>query len=373
MLIREIIVEALEPGQRVAVPGSIKMPLSARAKQLAKDKRFSEEDLKYFSLIEKVCSDFVKVMKSSNYFLYRGMKNSSMDGAINVIYGKSFENRIPLDTDTSDQKRVDELLSAGGIKALRSNSIFTSGNPAFVEKFGPAYLIFPRNGFHYTWSKHRDWIPDMSDFPSDYRSDDISEVTYLTIFNRLDDLIYYLGMFTNRFYKLIKGSKNKKDFETKIKNKEVEKTVLTNVKKLIAVTRKYKKLLRTTMTEHKESQYHGIDPKIGQVILPLFPEIEQFEKTIPGLELITDGGHYNGNNLNKIKELIKSADKPMPKEKKEAYSKKFILTHKIKGDEGLSQALKGEKEILISGEYLAFYADDYEELLSIYFNMHGAK
>jgi hypothetical protein len=103
---------------------------------------------KFYSLIERDCSDALYAMKKTGKLLYRGIKGHQLD----IFHGKSRNYRQPLDSYENTQKNIDFYLRNSGFTALRSNSIFcTSGHAA--GGYGTTYLIFPIDGFDFTWSE----------------------------------------------------------------------------------------------------------------------------------------------------------------------------------------------------------------------------
>lgn len=98
--------------------------------------------------------------------LYRsmsGLKNSF--GKLSIL-----KNRISRDNPQIISDIIDFYLKEKGFRALRSNSIFCSGDRRFVEKFGETvYVIFPPKEFYFTWNrKIKDFffgsLIDKSDF-----------------------------------------------------------------------------------------------------------------------------------------------------------------------------------------------------------------
>ena len=133
-----------------------------KKKQREVGKTITPNEAKYFSLIEKQCSQFLSDAKRVEKFLYRGMS----DG-VPVLYGKPHVDREPMDTNAAVQRKLDDILKMAGFKALRSNSIFTTSDWTQAEEYGSIYIIFPKNGYSFTWSKkHSDWIPSMKNLSS---------------------------------------------------------------------------------------------------------------------------------------------------------------------------------------------------------------
>ena len=119
----------LKPGKMVGSTSFVNKELPVKI-----NKKFSEN---YFDLpksqqlifrkmchfIKINCSQFLKSIKKANKFLYRGTYNSS-----NVFMGNPRKDRKPSDTNIFVQKDIDTLLTIGGFTALRSNSIFCTGD-----------------------------------------------------------------------------------------------------------------------------------------------------------------------------------------------------------------------------------------------------
>jgi hypothetical protein len=97
--------------------------------------------------IEAQCSDAIAVYRQVNKVLLRG--SSTSNG--NVFIGRSWETRKPRDSSKQAQKIFDEILSADGIEALRRNSIFTTGSIDQASVYGEIFIIFPRDGFKFSW------------------------------------------------------------------------------------------------------------------------------------------------------------------------------------------------------------------------------
>ncbi len=106
------------------------------------------------SYIKENCSEYLSVTLQANKFLYRGVTTTSTP----VFVGRPRDKRTPTGQSESQQAILDMLLKASGFKALRSNSISCISDENVSEAFGIPYLIFPVNGFDYTWSK---WINDI--------------------------------------------------------------------------------------------------------------------------------------------------------------------------------------------------------------------
>lgn len=122
------------------------------------------------------CSETVEAIRSVGKFLYRGvrvggsnvstwMKPRHLQGSAPSIFkASSRDNRKPLDTPNQIQNMIDGALESAGFRALRSNSIFCSGYKAAAINYGVPYLVFPINGFDFTWSRRfADLFSDLID------------------------------------------------------------------------------------------------------------------------------------------------------------------------------------------------------------------
>jgi hypothetical protein len=127
-------------------------------------------------VLESECGDALQAVKSAHRFIYRGVKVGGsnvgtfwkprhLQGSAPTIFkSSSRENRKPMDTPGQIQNMIDGALEATGFKALRSNSIFCSGYKAAAINYGVPYIIFPINGFDFTWSRrYADLFSDVID------------------------------------------------------------------------------------------------------------------------------------------------------------------------------------------------------------------
>jgi hypothetical protein len=102
-----------------------------------------------FEQIAVECSDIIAVMKQTHTVLRRGAGNNAL-----VFKGHPRADRKPTTSDPEMQKQLDTELSDAGFKALRGNSLFVTTDYDFAKAYGTMYLIFPVNGFAYTWMPH---------------------------------------------------------------------------------------------------------------------------------------------------------------------------------------------------------------------------
>lgn len=107
--------------------------------------------------------------------LYRGMSRQE-----NWLFkGHSPSLRVPKDTAKLVHAQINRILAANGFEARRDNSLFTTTDYSFAAGYGQTvFIIFPVNGFHFTWSKaYKDWYNSLFEgikninalaYPQDY-------------------------------------------------------------------------------------------------------------------------------------------------------------------------------------------------------------
>jgi ribosomal protein L17 len=117
---------------------------------------------KLVEVLKTECSDVIRAMKSTDQGLFRGSKNAG-----EVFVGRPRENRNPLDSQRADQVLYDNYLTALGIVAQRHNSLFVSNLYGVANEYaerhgGVVYVIFPKNGFKFSWSQeHQDIVIEL--------------------------------------------------------------------------------------------------------------------------------------------------------------------------------------------------------------------
>lgn len=104
--------------------------------------------------IKPTCSRSLYEMKKANGLLYRGMTPRAP-----VFAGKSRNDRMARDSIQQYITITDKMLASQGFIALRSNSIFVTGDLEMAKAYGDGlYAIFPMNGFQYTYSNYLDLV-----------------------------------------------------------------------------------------------------------------------------------------------------------------------------------------------------------------------
>lgn len=107
--------------------------------------------------IKEKCSDVILAYQDTNKLLYRGF-NQYIEK--DVFIEKSPANRASIDSNSLATEIFDYSLIQHNIKALRTNSIFTTSK-SFDAKFytristgeTDIFVIFPINGFDFSWNK----------------------------------------------------------------------------------------------------------------------------------------------------------------------------------------------------------------------------
>jgi cell fate (sporulation/competence/biofilm development) regulator YlbF (YheA/YmcA/DUF963 family) len=105
-------------------------------------------------ILETECSEFIPAMQQAGKLLYRGTRDH-----VHQYEGRSREDRQVKDSNQEISRKFDETLMALGVKALRSNSIYTTSSYGFASSYGyNVYMIFPKNGFNFLSTNKRDLI-----------------------------------------------------------------------------------------------------------------------------------------------------------------------------------------------------------------------
>jgi len=106
---------------------------------------------KIAKFIEKNCTEALAAVSRADQLIFRGIVERHTKGP--VFLGSSRERDRTVDGTSSAlaMKICDTYLRTGGFEALRGNSIFC-GDESEAKKWGELYMIFPINGFKFTYS-----------------------------------------------------------------------------------------------------------------------------------------------------------------------------------------------------------------------------
>ncbi len=120
---------------------------------------YINDKAKILNILHEQCSDIFNLCQKNNAYLYRGSYDN--ENAFSFL-SKSPEDRSPSLSNVEISDKIDDKLEEAGFTALRSNSIFCSGSKTQARLYGALFIIFPINGFTYTWSsKIRDLTIDL--------------------------------------------------------------------------------------------------------------------------------------------------------------------------------------------------------------------
>lgn len=96
------------------------------------------------------CSDILDIYKTTDKtYLYRGVKYSPSE----IYAGQPPINRFPKNTPKRADEIINQAMQEVGYTARRDNSIFVTSDYSDAGSYGNLYIIFPFNGYKFTWSK----------------------------------------------------------------------------------------------------------------------------------------------------------------------------------------------------------------------------
>lgn len=121
--------------------------------------QLTEEELKLsdsediMAFIQQNCQPYIKVHPDfMDWPLYRGMSPRG-DVSIQSIR----QDRKPLSSNQYIHQVYDEAMKLAGLTAVRSNSIFCTGNKNSAGGYGEVHVIFPMGDFKYSYTtEYRD-------------------------------------------------------------------------------------------------------------------------------------------------------------------------------------------------------------------------
>lgn len=106
-------------------------------------------------LIVPNCSEILNIYKDTGIYLYRGTKNNPP-----IYRGRSLENRRPADSNAYLSDLFNRMLAVNGMTVLRNNSVFLTSSRSHAANFGTIYMVFPINGFKFTYTNQTDLVLD---------------------------------------------------------------------------------------------------------------------------------------------------------------------------------------------------------------------
>ena len=118
------------------------------------EKRPTSSMARMFAVLDAECSEFLPHMQAAGKLLYRGTRDE-----VHQYEARSREDRQVKDSNQEISNIFDRMLTELGVKALRSNSIYTTSSYGFASSYGHnVYMIFPKNGFHFLSTNKKDLI-----------------------------------------------------------------------------------------------------------------------------------------------------------------------------------------------------------------------
>lgn len=141
---------------------------------LEKDKFKSEKNnlpTKFYNLMQgiaKNCTQIVQAYTELNpdfkagkaKVFYRGIKSSE-----DAVYGKPFDERRVMTSSSELSNIFNNRMKEAGFEARRDNSSFVSADKNQASGYGKLYVMFPKDGFSFSWSRNtKDLILDRGSY-----------------------------------------------------------------------------------------------------------------------------------------------------------------------------------------------------------------
>lgn len=101
--------------------------------------------------IKNECSDIINLYNTHSKFLYRGESIARKYGPKSIYAASIRTDRKPVEMDEEYHNEINDSLQRLGLTAHRGNSIFCTRNVSDARTWGRTCVIFPKNGFKYTW------------------------------------------------------------------------------------------------------------------------------------------------------------------------------------------------------------------------------
>jgi len=124
------------------------------------DEDYANEAKEVALYIKRHCSEWLN--ESNNQIIYRGITASETLELEPTMVLSIPKDRKPTGTHPNTHKHLDKAFKDAGFEASRSNSMFASSDYTEASKYtgkyvdgvqpGHVYVVFPENGYSYTWS-----------------------------------------------------------------------------------------------------------------------------------------------------------------------------------------------------------------------------
>ena len=292
-----------------------------------------EKTLRYFSYIEKHCSEYLTTVDKTNKILFRGQNDVSMP----IFIGHPRENRKPSDSDPGAQALYDKYLTLMGFKALRSNSIFASSDKYHAGRYGDIYAIFPINGFQFTWSTNESDIVlrNVGQVSGDEGADAIDD-----LYHNYDDIIADIS---NDLIVLM-------EYTAGINTGNIRKSPVY-------------KALNKSLRQWDKINHPYTPEKLYTTLIEVINNYIAACAEYPKFKNIGRGSYKE------VKKYLTAAQRGLkgPEDKGDKVNaSKMIKRYGLKKDD-LASALKSGHEVCILGNYIAIDYAKYEKQITMYF------
>jgi len=148
----------------------------------------------FAELVKRDCGKFLKEIKPSNRFLYRGISGIFDDMGVKTPR----PDRTPKDTSAEGHKYLGKLFKKYHGWNARKEGVFCAGEVGETSSYGYSCIIFPVDGYKYLWSNK------IADLYSNIEKDDAFEYkNYYGNYSILWDK-YELTLFINGVIKKYK-------------------------------------------------------------------------------------------------------------------------------------------------------------------------
>jgi hypothetical protein len=118
---------------------------------------------------------FLRIYENIDQVLWRGVPELAQFAL--AYESRSVLDRTPAASDLYLSKIFDQALRDIGMTAVRSNSIFATGDRDFAKVFGHLYVIIPKNTANFTWSlRKKDLIISSMSIARFLRAPDFDQI-----------------------------------------------------------------------------------------------------------------------------------------------------------------------------------------------------
>lgn len=104
------------------------------------------------NIIQENCGEILNTYNQTHKVLWRGLHTSMPS----IFVSNTPITRQPKGTPDELHKIINDKLIAAGFEATRDNSIFCYSEKLHVRRYGSPWIVFPFNGFEFTYSKYHD-------------------------------------------------------------------------------------------------------------------------------------------------------------------------------------------------------------------------